>query len=433
MVSGNIFSLLQTLGIFSLLSTPWPNGFREFLDAMTLFTADFDTLSIGCAFGDTSTVFHYVVSFAFFPLMVVVLLLGSIISKALPEKYKWTGPNTINVVGAFLQACFLSICGAGTAAFTLYEHPMGDWGVRRYPDIVTSDGKYSGIAIFGSLMCFMALTFFIVSIFLVVKAPSKAATADATFLQACRFLLIRFRVDVWHWGLHLMVRAMLLSLCPVFGVGDPRFQMLLICVVFSISMLLTARHRPWRAPSLNLVDIAICLVLMMLVLTATAFVGTATGNWVDVYKAFLWLETIAAFCILAVMVGLTALSVVRNGPFGTIHDVMCQQCQKTPNPTALAGAISRMSTEAQIRTEAEIAQALSQMQVADLWAIMNAMTIMKETSILKDDKTAGRRQMSVRVSPAAEPKVESEKPNDVPPPAAEQLEEISDPNQVCTI
>jgi len=396
LIFGALLSLVQTLGIFALLSTPWPDGFRELLEAMSIFTADFDILNIGCAFGDASHVLHYAVSMLWFPFCIITLLIFSVVSKVFPQKYKWTKYNTLNVIGAFCQVCFTSMCGVGNSAFIVYEHPMGDWSVMRYPDILTSSGTYAGVVVVGVLMLILAMTYYVVCATVLVMAPAKAAAANSQFLQACRFLLIRFRVDVWYWGLINMARALLISLCPIIGTGEPRFQMLLIALILSISMLLIARYRPWRAPSLNLVDISVCFVLMLLVLTATAFIGEATGGWLDFYEALLWIETMFAFFLLAVMAGLTIQALVKNGAFGTIQDIVT--CQKVPDSHALAKSIAGMSAEAAIRTEPQIAAALAEMQVFDMWALANALSIMQESSILKADKHATRRQMSVRLS-----------------------------------
>jgi len=411
MVFGSLIGLVQTLGIFSLLSTPWPSDFRHFLAAMSIFAADFDAFTIGCAFGDFSPVVHFASTCFFFPYVILALCIFYPVSRLFAKRFVWTPENTKNVMGAWCQIAFTSMCGVGSSAFVLVEHPMGSSSVVRYTELLTSSSEYVGVAILGSSVLALALTFFCICMYALVRAPKKAAEGDTRFLQSCRFLLVRFRVDVWWWGLHMMARSLLISLCPTIATGEPRFQMIMICIIISASVLATSRFRPWRAPSLNGVDISICFVLMMLVLTATAFVDKATGSWADFYSTLLYVLTAVAFCIMLFMVFLSATAVFRRGPIGTIYDVA--PCQTFPDPARLAMSISQLSEEAALRPVEKITEALQEMQVYDLWLLSKSLSIMLETGILSQEKPRNWRQMSVRTSSFTKEIVKERKENPV--------------------
>ena len=73
-------------------------------------------------------------------------------------------------------------------------------------------------------------------------------------LAAIRFLIFRFRPNVWWFGLVLLARGPLLSLPGVVATNMPSLRLTLMLGILLVSGGLQLWFLPWKAPILNLVD-----------------------------------------------------------------------------------------------------------------------------------------------------------------------------------
>lgn len=70
---GMLLSMLQTFGIFMLLSIPWPELVKDLLRFTQIFMLDFSMLSLDCALSDNSSLMRYSASVFSWPLVVLSL------------------------------------------------------------------------------------------------------------------------------------------------------------------------------------------------------------------------------------------------------------------------------------------------------------------------------------------------------------------------
>ena len=73
-------------------------------------------------------------------------------------------------------------------------------------------------------------------------------------LAAIRFLIFRFRPNVWWFGLVLLARGPLLALPGVLATNMPSLRLTLMLGILLASGGLQLWYLPWKAPILNLVD-----------------------------------------------------------------------------------------------------------------------------------------------------------------------------------
>ena len=84
-------------------------------------------------------------------------------------------------------------------------------------------------------------------------------------LGAIRFLIFRFRPNVWWFGLVLLARGPLLVLPGVVATNTPSLRLTLMNMILQTSLVLQVWFLPWKAPILNLVDALSVSLLVMLV------------------------------------------------------------------------------------------------------------------------------------------------------------------------
>lgn len=82
----------------------------------------------------------------------------------------------------------------------------------------------------------------------------KNGLKHPTRLAAIRFLIFRFRPNVWWFGLILLARGPLLSLPGVIATNMPSLRLTLMLGILLASGGLQLWFLPWKAPILNLVD-----------------------------------------------------------------------------------------------------------------------------------------------------------------------------------
>lgn len=77
------------------------------------------------------------------------------------------------------------------------------------------------------------------------QVPTWSANRRDHLVAAVRFLVFRFRLDSWWFGLPLLARGPLLSLPVVFATDYPPIQVIAIAMIMS-GLLVTWKHRQDR-------------------------------------------------------------------------------------------------------------------------------------------------------------------------------------------
>lgn len=86
---------------------------------------------------------------------------------------------------------------------------------------------------------------------------------DVAFRECWKFMLTRWRPDVWYWGVVVMSRNLLVAIAGVVA-SEPRVQLVYVCAVVTLVLAITAVYQPWRAPPLNHYDVLSSIVLVFI-------------------------------------------------------------------------------------------------------------------------------------------------------------------------
>jgi len=101
-------------------------------------------------------------------------------------------------------------------------------------------------------------------------APKK--WTDVNFRERWKFMLTRWRPDVWYWGCVVMTRNLLVAFAGVIH-SDPRVQLVYVVVVVILVFSITALYQPWRAPVLNAYDVVSSILLAFIGICGLIFVS----------------------------------------------------------------------------------------------------------------------------------------------------------------
>ncbi|CAJ1371271.1 unnamed protein product [Effrenium voratum] len=299
---GMMLSTFQNLGVLSLVNVDWPEGLRELLEFCAIFTMSLDNLGFRCLVdGD---VYGYVSFALFFVLVNAAVPMVGALSRCMTclrrRGLAWDSYKSLSTTGQFLQVSFTTLANVGLIPFMCYSHPSGQESVLKYTEVICGGNNHTIMVVFGSLVVTQATIFFSLCCYLANVAPSLSAKPK---LAVARFLIFRFRADVWWFGLVLLARGPLLSLPAVVATNMPALNLTLMLAILLTSLGVQMWFLPWKSPILNLID-AVTIGLMVLLLAISLGMANTTAD-LDILQIC---ATVVSFCIVAVLVFMVLLS-----------------------------------------------------------------------------------------------------------------------------
>eukprot|EP00913_Durusdinium_trenchii_P020046 g18841.t1 len=217
-----------------------------------------------CIAGQVAPI-RYLLSALIFPVGVAWLAMCYSISRLLPSRLKWDGSKVTSSMGAFLQVGFSTMSATSLAPMMCYRHPNGLRSILKYPGVICGSDEHTAMLVIGwTLLVVFVLGFVSLCTFAVMKEPRWSATRRDHLVACIRFLVFRFRLDSWWFGVPLLCRGPLLSLPVVLATDYPPVQIITIAVVLAGFMVMQMLSWPWKVPMLNLTDaiISFCITLL---------------------------------------------------------------------------------------------------------------------------------------------------------------------------
>ena len=271
---------------------------------------DMETFSVSCMIGGPQWG-RYIMSLAVFPLGVLWLMFCFMSSAWLPNWTggPWTSTRLLNTLGHFLQVGFSTMSALSLQPLMCQEHPNSQHSLLKHAGVFCSTGEHVLMVAGG-----MAILIFLVVGFLGTCAWAawhipRWSLIRPHRIRAFAFLISRFRMDRWWYGVLVLLRGPLLSMCPVLATDFPLAQAAMISGVLIASLLLHMRYTPWKMPLVNLVDG--CLQAMLLLLVAITPVDPGSASATEDFHqgiALVMLSCMAfVFCFLAFSVALALL------------------------------------------------------------------------------------------------------------------------------
>ena len=249
---------MQNLGLVGMMTVDWPISLEGLFSICQFLLLDIDSYGFSCIAGQSEPI-RYLLSALIFPVGVAWLALCFGVSKLFPKKHQWEGPKVCSTIGAFLQVGFSTMSATSLAPMMCYQHPNGQRSIMKYPGVICGSSEHDVMLVIAWILLvvfvfgFVALCAFAAymvpwsqrvltnarrqtSIATVPKVPRWSARRKDHFVACARFLVFRFRLDSWWFGVPLLVRGPLINLPVVVATDFPPIQVVVIAMVLTTSM-----------------------------------------------------------------------------------------------------------------------------------------------------------------------------------------------------
>ena len=178
------------------------------------------------------------------------------------------------LLGTLGLLCVLFVtmsCNSILEPFQCERHPNGLLTMRSNHDVFcTFSGVHLDLCIFGWILYLFPILFLSVcSWILLSQLPKRLQVADMKFLQACSFLILRFRPGSEIFALFLLLRNMLFAFSPVLRGDAPSLLMMQILICFSFG--LVAYFKPWPTRLATCVDLFMHMALLLILIFGAFF------------------------------------------------------------------------------------------------------------------------------------------------------------------
>merc|ERR1719456_78403 len=150
----------------------------------------------------------------------------------------------VNNYMAICQAFYISICFMSLELFMCFEHPNGKKTLRFGTNVECESQDWERMLGEGLIMMVPICGAVAVLIFVAVSAP--VFFSHKRFRSCFKFLLIKWRPDVWWWGCVVLIRALLLCLTHIFSQEGQRQLLWQLAILITYTGL-AAILRPWRS------------------------------------------------------------------------------------------------------------------------------------------------------------------------------------------
>jgi len=372
---GMMINMLQSLGIIGTMTVEFPVSSAWIFSSLEIFTLDMDGLGFACLMG-ANPVTRYIATVLFFPAGLLWLLFCGTVSRVFP-RWAWKTVRLRSIMGEFLQAAFATMSSIALMPMICYAHPNGQHSNLKYPVIFCGSSEHTAMLIAGSLLLAIGVCGFLaLCSWLALKSPSFSTLGRYDLIQSSKFLLGRFRLDVWWWELPLLLRGPLLAMTVVLAPDAPALQVAgcqTILIVFSAAQ---AYHWPWKAPILNVVDFIVCFLLSIFVLTASFYVPAVTG---PVFETFQALSLAILVCLIGVVLVLMLCAIfalLYRVASGSEMELAIMTVGRTPSPGIVSKALCTVNVALRASEPNVVDQRVAELGVYDHQLLLRSITIL---------------------------------------------------------
>eukprot|EP00913_Durusdinium_trenchii_P025948 g24346.t1 len=318
MAAGIAVNAFQSLAIFGMMTVKWTPKFESASSGLSVFVLDVEILGITCV-------------------------------------RPWRLYQTANTIGIFLQVGFSALGALALQPLMCYRHPNGQYSLLKYPDTFCGSDEHGAMLGVGiALLSVFVVGFFVYCCFGAWKVPYWSSQQQQHLVKAFLFLIGKFRLDVWWFGLFLLhggrhgsclardvvvkagqkqstqndtkdagvcrlVRGLGFSLAIVLATESPQLQVAIASILTSIYLFVLTLTRPWKAPIINVGDIALCNALLLLINQAVHPNSPVDLQFADDFSAvILGVERIVVLiiAILSLMGALCLIALIFGRRFG---------------------------------------------------------------------------------------------------------------------
>eukprot|EP00747_Dinoflagellata_sp_TGD_P047274 gnl/TRDRNA2_/TRDRNA2_144915_c1_seq1.p1 gnl/TRDRNA2_/TRDRNA2_144915_c1~~gnl/TRDRNA2_/TRDRNA2_144915_c1_seq1.p1 ORF type:complete len:387 (+),score=26.83 gnl/TRDRNA2_/TRDRNA2_144915_c1_seq1:2-1162(+) len=229
----------------------------------------------------------------------------------------WNVHKTLNTLGQVYHTLFVALAGVAALPFQCFTHPNGLKSVVSYPQVICDEGAHRGLATLAVVLIITFVAPFIACCFwgnYVARQASMSFLGPRRHFTRFRFLLYRFRPDVWWWGCPFLARQLLLIFSPMVSSDDPHGQ--IIYIVFTLAAYNVALGIFWpeKSHGLNITDSISTGFLIIVATASTCFIPASSGHGAYEILMVTWFAvgSVAG----TVFVGYALYLVCLRGPHG---------------------------------------------------------------------------------------------------------------------
>jgi uncharacterized membrane protein len=268
---------MQMLGMMTGFNVSWPFKFDVLFGIANIFLLDLESLGIGCIVGNDFVPQYYVsllLPVFIMVIMVIVVPVSSVTPAVSGRGTKVSVDAGLNFLGMVYSALYISLVKIVTSYFECVPNHDAADTLMKYKQVECYSSEHNvGIPMMALGMIFYVVGFFCLCLYLNVIAPTKFK--DARFRNQCKFLVNRWRVDVWYWGTVYMVRNLCLALVAVVS-STAIDQFIIMGVVMVAFLTLSSAYMPWKDERLAQFDNAVSLVIAFAICCGIGFMHLLT-------------------------------------------------------------------------------------------------------------------------------------------------------------
>ena len=280
-------------------------SFLQFFGILSLQTLVESVKTVGCVARITSEM-EFLIRTLLVPLLFTI---GPVFAHLVMVKLHLAqgSGGLVKTFGFLMQLFFISLCSSFVEPFRCNVHPNGLLTMQTAHDVFCNfSDTHLTLCWMSGLICLLPLTFLVLCTWvLLVVLPGKTQAADALFVRACSFLILRFKPGYGGFTIAFLMRNLLFVLGPTMQAASLLVMgSLLAAVGVSVAYL-----KPWRLELSTQVDVLMNWVLLVVLLAGAMTFDDFTASETD---GLMILCTVCGCCLTFAILFAAMYSVVKH-------------------------------------------------------------------------------------------------------------------------
>ncbi|CAK9077714.1 Ephrin_rec_like domain-containing protein [Durusdinium trenchii] len=400
---GMMVMSMQNLGLIGMMTVAWPEDLKGFFSVCQFLLLDIDSYGFSCLAGSSAAI-RYLFSALMFPIGAAWLWLCYGMSRFLPTEHRWILPKTQSTCGAFLQVGFSTMSATALAPMMCYKHPNGLRSVLKYPEIICGSDEHSMILAIGwTFLIVFVLGFVALCTFAVTQVPRWSVEKKLDLVASVRFLVFRFRLDAWWFGVPLLVRGPLLSLPVVLATDYPPVQIIVIATILTAFLVMQMLFWPWKVPLLNLTDCTVSFCITLLVTTSSLSLKIVEGPMMVFAEGVSTIMLTGIFCAMGTMCAMTVSALIYRSALGGKQEMSIFNLGHGPSTRKVAAkmkALAKSLKEMELEDEGGLSTRLAALAVFDMNQVTSVITLLS-TEVAPPAEDATTYKFNARINSAS--------------------------------
>jgi len=373
---GMLVMSMQNMGLIGMMTVEWPGALDGIFSICKFLLLDIDSYGFSCVAGQSEPI-RYLLSALIFPAGVAWLTSCFVVSKLLPERYQWDGSKVASCIGAFLQVGFSTMSATSLAPMMCYKHPNGLRSILKYPGVLCGSADHDMMLVMGwILLTVFVLGFVALCTYAVMMVPKWSANRDDHLVASVRFLVFRFRLDSWWFGVPLLVRGPLINLPVVLATDFPPIQVVCIAMILTTTMVLQMLSWPWKVPMLNLTDCIVSFCIVLLVTTSTLYLNVIDETMYAFASGVTTAMLSGIGVAIGIMVCMTVFALFHRAAMGGKQELSFFNMGRVPESSSLANKVKALVDALEEIEFDELKNKLQGLSVFDMHKVTVCITLL---------------------------------------------------------